>query len=249
MLLCPNISTPRLTPKRIGFDGTPRTPSQELLRSTASSRGQQIRRKQLDYPSNLTDRHLELNIQLSPKKHSIVIARTDRTRTKDNLSPILPFAKDIKATSYGEPLTDINTLSLLDSHALESEDEYTDSSFVREMEFQNSRELVTISSCTIQSNRKFLENPVAITLLNDGEEDLGLFLNYDRVLHPDQPKLQYQGFHKDSHNDSSPIVKDYFLTHSPNDDVRKVSGSLLDIMSDQEVSALARPIAVLAKRG
>lgn len=167
----PNRNAAKHTPKmskRIGIDGTSRTPSKELLRSTACSRG-----------------------------HQIAQLGVDESDTVD----------------VGAP-----------SIAAEGIDDSIDLSF-------DAMELnVNINNRSEVSRRDFLENPVALTLLNGGKENCQYLLRMDREpASVELPPFASPARYGDGVQVESP-------THFSN------------TLNEEEVSSMARPKALAASR-
>lgn len=163
-------SSKKTPARRIGFDGTLKTPSRELLKSTVCSRSHQI------HPHDDDD---------------------DDEQQKEPISPL---------SSITPPPEESSEESVLDGSL--------DSSLMRSPDQNNTT-----------NYRVGCENPVALTLLNNGKEDLEKLLERDT-----------DAFHGDDSTSAS----------CPS--VMKVSSSLLDVMDQSDVAELARPVPFRASR-
>jgi len=159
----------------VGIDGTSRTPSKELLRSTASSRGHQIAHPRED--------------------HDAVVSGLD-------------------------------ALSILDQSSEDLDNSFDSSLYELELETNGNARYGTQHPEV--SRRDFLENPVALTLLNGGKENWQYLLEMDRAPAGQSPTR--------------------FSQESPVHKLMKVSSDLWEVKNKEDVSSIARPKASTASR-
>lgn len=173
---------------RIGIDGTSLTPSKELLRSTACSRGHQVSHPIEDHPAVTVD------------------------------------VGALSIIDQGSEVLDDSIDSSLNAIEMEN-------GFIRQVSHQSEI-----------GGRDFLENPVALTLLNGGTENWQYLVKMDRV-HPAVDPNHFSRFESSPGRCGSLVPQE-----SPAHDLMKVSNNLWEVKNEEEVSSIARPKALTASR-